>query len=361
MNQFIPSYIIAYSNSDFTNPHEVILPEEPEDRTANFTHMGVQYWGLETKRHTATKIDGHDKRIFYDHNAFQWVKIGFKNRAEISNLKVSTKWFTGNQVRAISVTLIDELNGTEKEVITQQKLAPDQDHNLNFESTTATECFVKMYYEGGISRINFFGKITKKQPSTRTNILSKAKITNVSNEHYGNPKMAVEGCRKEMHMVGWESARTGFGEQAIFHLEKPANIEEIVVDTYLHRLNPPLTCHIFGLLHDANKSFHESALLIPRWSLKFEDETIISPTNFQQYMLDQDYLNESLTNTSRFEIFLDNPSNSPWKAILPFESLSADTYHRFTEFEHEGTFSHLLYLHYPNGGIHGLKVFASEA
>ncbi len=357
MSQFIPSFIIAYSNSDFTNPHEAVLPDEPKDCTANFTHMGVQYWGFETKRHTATRVASKSKQIFYQHAAYQWVKIGFKERMDVSSLKVSTKWFTGNQVRAISVILIDELNGTEQEVLSRTVLAPDQDHHFEFKATVATECFIKMYYEGGISRINFFGKKTEIQLPSRSNLLSKAKITNVSNEHYGNPKMAVEGSRKEMHMVGWESARTGFGEQAIFHLETPAQIEEIVVDTYLHRLNPPLTCHIFGLLADEDKSFEECLTLFPKWTLRFDDGTTISPPNFQKYMLDQNYLKETVSNPSSFEILLDNPTTSPWKAIIPFESLLADTYHRFTEFENNGLFSHLLYLHYPNGGIHGLKVF----
>lgn len=357
MSQFIPSFIIAYSNSDFTNPHEALLSDAPQDRTANFTHMGVQYWGLETKRHTATQIDSKRKKIHYQHDAYQWVKIGFNERSKLTSLKISTKWFTGNQVRAISVVLMDEMEGTEQVVLTRKALAPDQDHHFEFKEVVATECFIKMYYEGGISRINFFGQPAIKQPPTRTNILSKASITNVSNEHYGNPKMAVDGCRKEMHMVGWESARTGFGEKAIFHLESPSSIEEIVVDTYLHRLNPPLSCHVFGLLLTKQSHFDECILQLPKWSLRFEDGTTICPPNFQQYMLDQSYLNEAVPTPTDFEIFLDNPPTSPWKAILPFESLSPDTYHRFHEFEHKGPFTHLLYLHYPNGGIHGLKVF----
>jgi len=155
----------------------------------------------------------------------------------------------------------------------------------------------------------------------------------------------------------WESARTGFGEKAIFYFKQPTPIEEIVVDTYLHRLNPPLSCHIFGLLADETRGFDECLPLLPKWSLRFENDTIISPNDFQKYMLTQKYLEEAVPNASNFEIFLANSPTSPWKAILPFESLSPDTYHRFTNFEHKGPFSHLLYLHYPNGGIHGLKVF----
>ncbi len=62
--------------------------------------------------------------------------------------------------------------------------------------------------------------------------------------------MTVMGTRKEIHMIGWESVRTGLGEQAIFHFEQPIPINEIVVDTYLHRFNFPLTCHVFDLLID---------------------------------------------------------------------------------------------------------------
>jgi allantoicase len=163
MSQFIPSHIIAYSNSDFTNPHEVVLPDDPKDCTDNYTHMGVKYWGLETKRHKATTIEEGNKKIYYNHEAHHWLKIGFKYRTEIKSLRVSTKWFTGNQVRAISVLLIDELTGGEQEVLSKKILQPDQEHHFLFEATTATECLIKMYYEGGISRINFFGEKTEAQ------------------------------------------------------------------------------------------------------------------------------------------------------------------------------------------------------
>lgn len=357
MIEFIPSFLIAYSNSDFTNPHEVVLPDDPMDCTADHTHMGVKYWGLETKRHWATHVDQDSKKIYYNHDAYQWLKIGFKKRALVDCLKVSTKWFTGNQVRAISVILFDELKGAVTEVLSKETLQPDNEHHFDIPDTMATECFIKLYHEGGIARINFFGSAAAEQPPTRENILRKATISHVSNEHYGNPKMAVDGCREQMHMVGWESARTGFGEQAIFHLAEPSQINEIVVDTYLHRLNPPMTCHIFGLLASEASSFEACLPQLPKWTLRFEDGTSITPPNFQEYMLSEAYLKEPVPNPSQFEIELAHAVASPWKAILPFEALAPDTYHRFTKFEVQGEFSHLLYLHYPNGGVHGLKVF----
>ncbi len=356
MNQFLPSYIIAYSDSAFTNPHEMVLPNEPKDYTANFTHMGVAYWGLETRRHMATSIDVQSKKIFYQHKAHHWVNIGFERRALIDNVKVSTKWFTGNQIRAISVVLIDEYTNEEKQVLSRVNLAPDKEHEFSFAPTNATKAHIKLYYEGGISRINFFGSFTEKQLPERVNLLEKATISHVSNEHYGNPSMAVKGSRKEMHMVGWESARTGFGEQAVFHLESATKVEEVIVDTYLHRLNPPLTCHIFGLLSSNENELKTALAKLPKWVLKFEDGTIVNPPNFQEYMLNQEYLKEAVPDATAFEILLQLPDQTKWQPVLPFESLKPDTYHSFSTLENHGPFSHLLYIHYPNGGIHGLKV-----
>jgi len=355
--KFIPAYIIAYSNSDFTNPHEVVLPDEPKDCRKEFTHAGAKYWGLETCRHKATHVDKENKKIYYQYDAHNWVKIGFKQRANLSSVKISTKWFTGNQVRAVSVVLIDELLETEMEVLSRVVLQPDQEHTFSFPPVFATECFIKIYYEGGISRINFFGEVAKEQLPKRENLLENARISHVSNDHYGNPQMAVKGNRKEMHMVGWESARTGYGEQAIFHFERATPINEIVVDTYLHRFNSPLTCHVFGLLIEDGKTVEDYLAVLPKWMLRFEDDHQVIPENFQQYMLNQSYLEEKTKNTLNFEISLFNQVDSPWMAVLPHENLAPDTYHRFTSLNEKGSFSHLLYMHYPNGGIHGLKCF----
>ena len=360
MNQFIPAFIIAYSNSDFTNPHEVVLETDPIDCTQDYTHMGVKYWGLETCRHKASEVQPAQKSIRYDHNSYHWIRIGFRERAQLSELRVSTRWFTGNQVRGISVVLIDEGTKRESEVLTRVSLQPDQEHRFEFEETVATEALIRLYYEGGISRINFFGESVAQQLPDKINLLKSAEISYVSNDHYGHPAMAVNGERKELHMVGWESARTGFGEQALFQLTHPAKIEELVVDTYLHRLNAPLTCHLFGLQITAESSLDEHMQKAPRWKIRFTDGTEVIPENFQQFMLAEKYLEIETDDPGAFEILLHLPESSEWKALLPFEVLQADTYHRFFPEQKEEACSHLLYLHYPNGGIHGMKAFGTE-
>jgi allantoicase len=351
MSSPLPAFLIAYSDSDFTNPHEVVLPDAPKDCTGDFTHMGAKYWGVESRRHKATTVLAKEQALAYDHNAHNWFLIGLKERAEINTITISTKWYTGNQVRAVSVYLKDEVTGQNKQVLDRAPLAPDKEHSFTIPPTTATECLVECYYEGGIARVNLFGTPMSPKTPQRANLLEGAEISHVSNVHYGDPARAVAGNRKEMHMFGWESARTGFGEQALFHLKKPARIDEIVVDTYLHRLNAPLTCHVFAL-NGFDEKHMKSA---PRWKLVFENGKEAIPDNFQAYMLEQKYLPEK-----NFKIKLHIEKDSPWKPLLPFAPLTPDTFHRFRQLENVGAVTHILYMHYPNGGVHGLKMYELE-
>ncbi len=358
-SQPVPAFVIAYSDSDFTNPHEIVLPDDPQDCKGNFTHMGAKYWGLETGRHCATTINANATAFDYHHQAHNWLTIQLKIRTSVTQVKISTKWFTGNQARAITAVFKDALTGQEYERLTRVPLEPDAEHTFAIPPTLATECHFKIYYEGGIARINFFGEPAAEQLPIRPNLLETATQSHVSNDHYGNPDMAVKGCRAEMHMVGWESARTGFGERVLFTLNKPTHVTELVVDTYMHRLNPPLSCHIFGL-HAPDADPDALMQQRPRWMLKFRDGSTVIPTDFQAYMLAQRYLEEPVADTHNFQIMLTHPENSPWLPVLPFAPLQADTWHRFTQFENQGPFTHLLYIHYPNGGIHGLKLFGTE-
>ena len=359
-NELIPAFIIAYSNSDFTNPHELVLPDEPADCRADYTHMGVKYTGLETCRHANTFLHAEEQYFEYHHNKYNWVHIGLKERATIEEIKISTKYFTGNQVREVTLFLEDELTNKKEKVLDRVSLQPDEDHIFSINRTVATECYIQLYCEGGITRILFLGKKEEPQLPEKNNLLEMATISHISNKHYGNPKMAVYGNRKEPHMVGWESARTGYGEQALFHFRKSVIIEKIIVDTYLHRLNAPLSCHIFATNINSENDLKKILATKPKWMLTFNDETQITPDNFQQYMLEQKYLLEKVSNPYSFKIKMHLPENCAWKPVLPFAALHPDTYHRFSNFENNGVFNHLLYMHYPNGGIHGLKVFGKE-
>jgi allantoicase len=347
----LEAFLIAYSESDFTNPHEAVLPDDPADCRGNFTHMGAKYWGYESKRHKATTILPDSRSFRYDPNTYGWMQIGLKQRATVKKVMLSTKWFTGNQVRAASIILKDEFTGEEKQVITRTPLSPDAEHSFDITPTLATEVLVRCYHEGGLARVNFFGEVAEQMPA-RVNLLEDTEITHISNEHYGRPDQAVKGIRKENHMIGWESARTGYGEQALFHLKQPSKISEIVVDTYLHRLNPPLSAHIFALEKPVNKDINILMTQAPKWKAVFDDGTEVIPENFRAWMLEKSFIEGH----PPFIVKLHYPAECPWQPVLPFAQLEADRYHRFTP-EIAGPFTHILYMHYPNGGIHGLKFF----
>ncbi|MDE2336227.1 MAG: hypothetical protein KGL10_02840 [Alphaproteobacteria bacterium] len=348
----LPAILMSYSDSAFTNPHEAVLPDEPKDCRGDFTHMGAKYWGFESQRHKATSVLPREQALAYDHDAHGWLLIGLKERAEVDRLAISTKWYTANQVRAVSVFLKDDMTGKSTQVLDRAPLAPDSEHEFKIPPTVATECYVECYYEGGISRISLFGTKTAEQPPAYKSLLEGVEISHISNDHYGNPAMAVSGNRAETHMRGWESARTGFGERALFHLRKPAVVREIVVDTYLHRLNAPLTSHVFGI-----NGFEEAHMAAaPRWKIVTQAGKDIIPDDFRSFMLEQKYLPEK-----NFRIKLHLPEKSPWQPILPFAALAPDTFHRFRDLEKHAPVTHVLYMHYPNGGIHGLKVSGTES
>jgi allantoicase len=218
----------------------------------------------------------------------------------------------------------------------------------------ATELKVLCYYDGGITRVHCYGTPAEPMPE-RENLLATASISHVSNEHYGKPSQAVAGNRQVGHMLGWESARTGFGERALFQLAEAAAIDEIVVDTYMHVFNSPLSCHIYALRNTSGASNDELMKSAPRWKICFADGREVIPDNLPAYMREEQYSKE-MNGAEAFQFKLHIPEDSPWKPLVPFAPLQRDTLHRFRKLEQVGPVTHILVMHFPNGGIHGLRV-----
>ena len=350
--QTLTAFLKAYSDSSFTNPHEVVLVQSPPDCVGNFTHMGAKYWGFETARHRTTQISASGESFAFDADAHHWFDIGLTHRSEIRKINISTKWFTGNQVPEVSIELIDRISNERTEVLLRAPLNPDAEHEFNIDPVTATDCHVKCFHEGGIARVNLLGT-PGMALYDRPNLLLDATISHTSNDHYGKPLDAVKGDRNVQHMVGWESARSGFGESTFFTLPRPALIETVIVDTYMHRLNSPLSCHVFGAVLKADKNLERLIPSLPQWKLIIPDGKETKPENFQQYMLERQYLPEH----KQFEIELHQEPDSPWKPLISFAGLQPDTWHEFDQLESESEFNVIFYMFYPNGGIHGLKMF----
>ena len=355
MKNKLPLFLMRYSDSGFTNPHEVVKTETPADRSERFSHMGAMFWGFESARHRATAINGKVKKLFYNDKSENWMLLGIKQESLVSRIELSTRYFTGNQVPAISIIL---RNGREETlVLDREPLSPDSEHGFDIKPRVAKECMVICHHDGGIAQIALIGELLGTQ-ADKLNLLTYASISKISNEHFGGPAQAIEGDRQVDHMLGWESARTGFGEHAVFNLRKPTIVKELIVDTYMHRLNAPLTCHLFGIKTGSNKISDEIWEDRPVWGIRFNDDLEIIPDNFPEYMRNRQFQKEDTPDPSSFEVFL-HPGNR-WTPLLSFCSLEPDSWHKFTDIESLDAFTNLLFLLYPNGGIHGLKLHGDE-
>jgi allantoicase len=357
LDEPVPAFVIAYSDSAFANPHQVVSPSPPQFDPDAFTYTGKEMDGIESRRHTALHLnrDGKADGFLFTPDFFNWFEIGLKRRTNVEKLTISTRWFTGNQVPKVSVFLKDELTGAEREVLHLVNLPPDSEQQFAVTPPmVATELKVLCYYDGGITRVHCYGTPAEPMPE-RENLLATASISHVSNEHYGKPSQAVAGNRQVGHMLGWESARTGFGERALFQLAEAAAIDEIVVDTYMHVFNSPLSCHIYALRNTSGASNDELMKSAPRWKICFADGREVIPDNLPAYMREEQYSKE-MNGAEAFQFKLHIPEDSPWKPLVPFAPLQRDTLHRFRKLEQVGPVTHILVMHFPNGGIHGLRV-----
>ena len=347
----IGAFIVSYTDSGFTNPHELLSSKPPTDQSERFTHMGACYSGLETCRHGDTRCDEENKRFIFSKDGHHECHIGFTDRARISKISLSTKWFTGNQARWIEIELIDSETKKRSIAVKRQTVTPDSEVTFEIPSIEATDCILRLFPDGGVARIEFEGEVAVH--SERKNLLDEATISHVSNEHYGSPAKAVAGNRAENHMVGWESSRSGYGEHALFTLGEPSVVKEFIVDTYLYRLNSPLGCYLFGLPEECN--LEEAMQARPRWKVTFDDGSHDFPEDFQSYMINREFEKES----SKDELYIECEAeeDSPWITLIDFGALKPDTFHRF-DIGYEDSLKHLLFVFYPNGGIHGLKAFS---
>lgn len=359
----LPAFVIDYSDSAFAMPHALTSADEPVFDPDAFTFVGKEMDGIESRRHRAiTPLDDPSVPGFrYDPQAHNYVRVGFVQRSAVRQLEISTEWFTGNQVKEVSVFLLDRKTGEETRILEREPLSPDRKHFFAVADITATEMRIDCYPDGGIARIRGYGRPVEPE-SERVNILEFAHISHVSNTHYGTPADALAGGRLVAHMVGWESGRSGFGERALFHLPAPSTVEELVVDSYRHMLNTPLACYAFGLnlAPEQDGALERAMSQAPIWKVVFADGSEVVPDELRSYIAEKRYLSDSGGSNAPFTILLHRPDGSPWRPITVHARLRADALNRFTELDERGPFTHILFMHFPNGGIHGLRMYGAR-
>lgn len=357
----IPAYVISYSDSAFSLPHAVVSPDEPVFDPDAFTFVGKEMDGLESRRHRAITAlaDPATPGFRYDPCAHNTIRIGLSRRSRVHKLEISTEWFTGNQVQEVTVALIDAATGQETRLLERAPLEPDRKHFFPVEDTVATEVCIECYPDGGIARIRCYGQPAEALPAP-VNILSDAHISHVSNTHYGTPADALAGRRAVNYMFGWESGRSGFGERALFALSAPATVDEVVVDSYRHALNTPLACYAFGLAAGPGDDLEAALATSPTWKVVFADGSEVVPAELRAYIREKRYLADNGGRYQPFTIALHRPPDSVWRSILVHRRLRPDALERFRDLDERGPFTHILFMHFPNGGIHGLRMHGTR-
>ncbi len=352
--RFIPARVLDYSDSAFTVVHQVVKLEEPVFDPDAFTLMGKEMDGCESRRHRSVEALPDRAAFRYDPRAHNFIRIGFLRRSRVDRLELSTEWFTGNQVQWARVYLTDELTGDRHLILDRTRLEPDAKHFFEVEPRDGTELYVECYPDGGMARVRCYGERSAQPLPQRVDLLDGATVSHASNVHYGTPEDAVAGRREVEFMRGWESGRAGFGERVLFTRGEAAEVHEVVVDTYRHLLNAPPRFYLFG--SRAEGSSDDLMRHAPRWEVAGEGKTV-APDDLRNYIQTRGYLSDF--GEAPFEIRLANDDAGPWLPILVHEELRPDAYHRFTSLQNEGPFDRLLVMHFPNGGIHGLRVLGA--
>eukprot|EP01127_Copromyxa_protea_P010947 TRINITY_DN271_c0_g2_i1.p1 TRINITY_DN271_c0_g2~~TRINITY_DN271_c0_g2_i1.p1 ORF type:complete len:348 (-),score=49.32 TRINITY_DN271_c0_g2_i1:191-1234(-) len=338
----LPLTLVSYTDSAFTNAHDLVSPDPVEDGRGTFSHVGVRMQGLESQRHLNFRVDDRkeegtfftrDRKIV---NRVEIVvgKVGdatTPNRAIVTGLELDTAFFTRNNVSTIyKITFIDELTSACSVVVSGMKLKGDTSHHVDLDNVPVTRIIITMA-EGGLTRFKLFGTAAPEQLPAKESLLVGATVFGNPDASYGLPSMVLRESREGRVMAGWETCRHSFRQRLGFALPQetsraPTKIE---IDTYMHCLNPfkavtILTCNQPGASVDALEAS------VPAWKVVVKDAggvehtEIVADSNIEAYLGDLD------DKDAEFRYTLDVANSSTWKVLLPTKSLTRDTLHEFS-------------------------------
>ena len=77
-------------------------------------------------------------------------------------------------------------------------------------------------------------------------------------------------------------------------------------------------------------------------------------------MTEQRYREEPALGSGPIQIRLANSNDGAWVPLAGFQRLNPDCLHRFTDVKTHPPVSHLLFMFFPSGGLHGLRVHGRE-
>eukprot|EP01129_Flabellula_baltica_P007138 TRINITY_DN2744_c0_g2_i1.p2 TRINITY_DN2744_c0_g2~~TRINITY_DN2744_c0_g2_i1.p2 ORF type:complete len:127 (-),score=12.56 TRINITY_DN2744_c0_g2_i1:686-1066(-) len=98
----IPLTIISYTDSTFTNPHELVSDNPPVVYNQHYSHLGLVMDGLESKRHLNVQYeDGMISRLS---NRTNTLILRLDKPSLVHQIIFDTSFFTSNHVNMVYET-----------------------------------------------------------------------------------------------------------------------------------------------------------------------------------------------------------------------------------------------------------------
>ena len=370
----IGSKVLFATDEWFACCENLLKPEEPVFDPNAFCKQGKVMDGWESRR---KRTPGHD-----------WCIIELGIPGNVKYVDIDTRWFTGNNVPAISIQGIEAsdaeieiLNnlpgnkdgrlGTQGTCCTLDEIvdANNKCNKMNwisiveetplnpgyeFESLTSknaccnariTHIRVNYFPDGGVARLRLWGSIFYDftNDSLEEKVIDLAALSQggvglaCSNQHYGVPSNLLQPGRGFNMGDGWETARHPHRPRIIEIDPKTGITASTLSDWCVIQLGCP-TLNIQRLELDTNHfrgNFPESV-------------TVEAAYDATPYSHDSGYINSDV-------------STLEWKPLLCRTRLTSSANHVFTEFaikaEDEIKISHLRVTIFPDGGIMRVRAF----
>lgn len=383
--QLISLELCSYTDSMFTNAHDLVDPAPVHDGRGTFTHLGVRMEGLESGRHfnfCAQPMAGGSNFEFCRDPVkknvivMRVVDVGTHqpSRAVVKQVEFDTKFFTRNNVRFVySLRFLNEDLRTGKILDTvSYEAAGDNKVWLELEGdaikkldltkqvgceagVTCTRIILECN-EGGLTRFRPFGSYSPAKEQPLTDCLKDAQVFGASDASYGDPSLVLRPCRQGKVMAGWESCRHSARHRLCLKLHQPCIIRRLEIDTYMHCLNPFRYLSVLAFSATGSDRVTEQDLLqkLPHWTITAADGT-------QQTVSDND-LNDKISQLGEGTKYsLSTDASHGWRVLLPMNKLERDSLHEYSVERGQlvnlpGKTTHLAFIGIPDGGLHRIAV-----
>ncbi|MEC7986912.1 MAG: hypothetical protein VX278_17210 [Myxococcota bacterium] len=345
--------LLEYSESSFTDPHSVVLFDEPTFDANEYSHIGKTYEGVEPHRmggHSVVQNEENPKDCVhhFDPNYRDYFTVRLEKRTVLTALCISTRFFAGNPASALTITIFDDVQ-KEETTIPISVLKPDSEHwidNMHF-TATRIKCSFKA---GGITRIWAYGSPAEQQQKILSWLSKDSKVLFKEDDFFGGPNFALsqKANRSNRHMLGWETSRSAMGLRAVFPIT-PGMVNEIQIDTYRHVNNYLRSAWVFSACLPPGQTPQQEES--PLWLVTSSEGETTSTHNLKSFFTQQ---HQGKTKLPTYTI--EPKAQAYWTLETTF-NLRQDAMHIQSNVHFPAT--HICIMLLPHGGLHAIKIMGT--